>query len=189
MKKETRVLGIDDMPFAFSDTVTDIIGAVMRGGVYLEGVLKTTITVDGNDATEKIVAMVTSSRHYGQLRFVMIDGAALGGFNVVDCHRIFAETHIPAMTVTRRKPDFTAMCRALVAHFDDWRPRWETLLRHTVEKIGTAAPVYVARAGLSRSEAAELISLCTVRGVIPEPVRVAHLIATGIKKGESRGRC
>jgi len=53
MKKEIRILGIDDMPFSFGDKKVDVVGVVMRGGIYLEGVLKTTIDVDGRDALKK----------------------------------------------------------------------------------------------------------------------------------------
>ncbi|RLF35484.1 MAG: hypothetical protein DRM99_04525, partial [Thermoplasmata archaeon] len=33
-----------------------------------------------------------------------------------------------------------------------------------------------------------IIKLSTIRGVIPEPIRVAHLIASGITRGESYGK-
>ena len=37
-------------------------------------------------------------------------------------------------------------------------------------------------------EAKEIIKLSTIRGVIPEPIRMAHLIASGITRGESYGK-
>ena len=40
--------------------------------------------VDGEDANEAISRMVRDSRFSEQVRMVMIDGAAFGGFNVVD---------------------------------------------------------------------------------------------------------
>ena len=38
------------------------------------------------------------------------------------------------------------------------------------------------------TEVQEALALTTVRGVLPEPLRVAHLIAAGIARGESHGR-
>jgi len=38
------------------------------------------------------------------------------------------------------------------------------------------------------SELREVIDLSTVRGALPEPLRIAHLIATALAKGESHGR-
>ena len=45
MKKEIRLLGVDDSPFTFTDKYGTIIGVIMRGGEYLEGVLKNHITI------------------------------------------------------------------------------------------------------------------------------------------------
>jgi len=36
-------------------------------------------------------------------------------------------------------------------------------------------------------DAEEIIRLSTTRSAIPEPVRVAHLIAAGVVTGESKG--
>ena len=48
--------------------------------------------------------------------------------------------------------------------------------------------VMVQRAGVSLSEAARVLTEFTVEGKIPEPLRVAHLIAGGVTTGQSRGR-
>jgi len=189
MKREIRILGIDDMPFSFEDEKTDIVGVIMRGGVYLEGVLKTTIEVDGRDATEKIVEMVENTRHRGQIKIIMIDGIALGGFNVVDGRYIYERAGIPVITITRNKPDMERIREALMKHFDDWRERWEIISREETMEIREKYAVYVKNYGVNMDEVREIIKLSTIRGAIPEPVRVAHLIATGIKMGESHGRC
>jgi NTP pyrophosphatase (non-canonical NTP hydrolase) len=42
--------------------------------------------------------------------------------------------------------------------------------------------------GLSLDEAAALLAATTVQGAIPEPLRLAHLIAGGVTTGHSRGR-
>ena len=48
--------------------------------------------------------------------------------------------------------------------------------------------VYVQRAGLSLGEARDLLAATTLHGNLPEPLRLAHLIAGGIVTGKSRGR-
>ena len=50
------------------------------------------------------------------------------------------------------------------------------------------AGVYVQRVGLSAEEAVAAIRATTPHGSVPEPLRVAHLIAGGVTTGESRGR-
>lgn len=189
MKREIRILGIDDMPFSFGDKSVDIVGVVMRGGVYLEGVLKSTIEVDGKDSTSKIIEMVEKTKHKKQLKIIMLDGIALGGFNVVDCEKIYEETGLPVITVTRNKPDMEKIKSALKKHFEDWRERWKIINKGKTAELKIKYTVYTKYFGLNEEDALNVIKLSIIRGAIPEPVRVAHLIATGIKKGESQGRC
>jgi uncharacterized protein len=45
----------------------------------------------------------------------------------------------------------------------------------------------VQRAGLSVEEARELLTRTTLHGTLPEPLRLAHLIGSGVTLGISRG--
>ena len=47
---------------------------------------------------------------------------------------------------------------------------------------------YYQTIGLEDEEAEDIIRLSSTRSLQPEPLRVAHIIASGIVKGESRGR-
>jgi hypothetical protein len=189
MKQQIRLLGIDDAPFTFNEKYATVIGVVMRGGEYLECVLREQVAVDGTDATLVCKNMVTNSRHRKQLKAVMLDGIALGGFNVVDINELFASTDLPVMTITRDKPDFEKIKTALRNNFDDWEERWNQMTQESLHKVETRYnPIYVKCAGLSIGEAKEIIKLSTIRGAIPEPIRVAHLIASGITRGESYGK-
>lgn len=189
MKPEIRVLGIDDAPFSFSDSNTDIIGVVMRGNNYIEGVLHDSITIDGMDATRICENLILKTRHYLQLRAVLLDGATMGGFNVIDIDALGEKTDVPIITITRCKPDFERILAALKDHFIDWEQRFSILKKGVLHKIETSHnPIYVKCAGLSVSEAKEIITISTIRGVIPEPLRVAHIIASGISRGESYGK-
>ena len=88
MKQQIRILGIDDAPFNFDEKYSTIIGVVMRGGEYLECVLRSQVTIDGTEATMICKQMILNSRHRQQLKVIMLDGACLGGFNVVDINEL-----------------------------------------------------------------------------------------------------
>lgn len=189
MKRQIRILGIDDAPFTFHEKYTSIIGAVMRGGEYLECVLRNQVIIDGTEATEICAQMINSSRHHRQLKVVMIDGACLGGFNVVDIDALSQATQIPVITVTRDKPHQRKIKHALQKNFKDWETRFEVLKKGRLYKIPTTYnPMYIKCSDISLEEAKEIINISTIRGVIPEPIRVAHLIASGITRGESYGK-
>jgi len=189
MKKQIRVLGVDDSPFTFSDKYGTVIGVVMRGGNYLECVLRSQVKIDGDDATFVCKNMINNTRHKKQLRAMLLDGIALGGFNIVNIEEIFSDTGLPVITITRDKPDFDKIKKALRKNFSDWEQRLNIMGKGELFRVKTSYnPIYVKCAGLGIDEAKEIINICTIRGVIPEPVRVAHLIASGIIRGESYGK-
>lgn len=189
VKAQGRVLGIDDAPFAFGDAETEVVGVLVRAPSYVEGVMVTHVAVDGRDATATLAAMIARSRFREVVSLVMLDGAALGGFNVVDIEALHEDTGIAVITVTREEPDAAAIEKALRARFADADERLAVLRRQTLRRIATAhKPLHVSAAGISQADLAEAIRACTIRGALPEPLRIAHIVATAIKKGESHGR-
>ncbi len=189
MKAKSRFLGIDDGPFRFEDDEVPVVGVAVQAPSYIEGVLMTHATVDGRDATDRILEMIRRSRYREGLRFVFLNGVAVGGFNVIDVDRLQKELEVPIATVTRRAPDLGAIQRALERKFDDWRERWELIRAHAIEEIATRhTPLRVTYVGATRREVIEALTLTTVRGALPEPLRVAHLVAAATVKGESHGR-
>ncbi len=189
MKQQIRILGIDDAPFTFNEKYSAVIGVVMRGGEYLECILRSQVSVDGNEATAICEQMINNSRHRRQLKAVMLDGACLGGFNVVDIDKLSKSTNLPVITITRDKPDLKKIQYALQRNFKDWKERLSLLQKGELHRIPTQHnPIYIKCKGLSLQEAKEIINISTIRGAIPEPIRVAHLIASGITRGESYGK-
>jgi endonuclease V-like protein UPF0215 family len=189
MKTQIRVLGIDDSPFKFDDEKTTVIGVVMRIPSYIEAIMKTEVEVDGDDACEKLMTIINSSRYKEQLKMVMLDGVALGGFNVVDINELFEEIHLPIITITREEPNLEAMEKALKEHFQDWQKKMDVIKMGELVKVKTAhKPIFVKFVGMELEDVRKIIEQCTIRGALPEPIRVAHLIASGITTGESYGR-
>jgi len=189
VKPEIRVLGIDDS--ALINEKIMIVGTVFRGGDWMDGVLRSEITRDGRDATGVISRMAKESKHYGQLRVIMLDGVTYGGFNVVDIVKLHEETGIPVIVIMRSYPDFDKI-RAALKHFPDGEERWEIIEKAgKIEKVVTKDrenPVYIQKKGIGIKSAEKIVRLTSIRSNIPEPLRVAHLIATGIILGESRGK-
>lgn len=189
IKQEIRILGVDDAPFTphTSDPVM-VVGTVFRAGKWFDGVLRTFVQVDGDDATEKIISMVNGSRQKEQLGIIMLDGVTFGGFNVANIPRICRKTGIPVIVVMRKQPNFERIKKAL-QNFKNWEDRWKSILEageiHRVDKEGE--PVYIQICGMDLGDAVEVVKLSSTRSAIPEPIRAAHLIAAGVTTGESRG--
>lgn len=189
MKQQIRILGIDDSPFRFGERKALVVGALVRIPNYLEGVMKAEVTIDGSDASQVVTEMISRSRYRDQIKAVFFDGIALAGFNILDLAMIHDALDIPLLTVTRDEPDFGKIKAALMKHFPDWRERYSLLTRLELKQIKTEhKSLYASGIGISWPEFEELVRLSTVRGAVPEPVRMAHLIAAAMVKGESYGR-
>src|SRR5665648_351090 len=111
IKNEIRVLGIDDSSLEHDPVL--IVGVVFRGGQWLDGVLRSEIRRDGLDATKTIIELVNNTRHFSQIRVIMLDGVTYAGFNVVDIQQVVTETTKPVIVVMRHIPDFDEIKKAL----------------------------------------------------------------------------
>ncbi|MEM1588819.1 MAG: DUF99 family protein [Candidatus Bathyarchaeia archaeon] len=184
IKPEIRVLGVDDGVFKpRTRGFVPVVGVVFRGGYWLDGVMHTKIRIDGTDATRKIALMVTSSPHYKQLRVIMLDGITFAGFNVVDIKELNAKTNLPVITVTREKPNLEEIRKAL-ENLPKSEERWKAVLNAgepvEVPVKGGKEKIYMQAVGISLEDAVKILKLTSTRSNIPEALRVAHLIASGI---------
>lgn len=189
-KTEIRILGFDDSPFDADDKAVAVIGVIYRGGNFLDGILKTEVAVDGLDATDKLIKLINSTRHKQQLKVLMLDGITLGGFNLVDIKELNEKTRLPVIVINRKHPNLKDVQKAL-KNFKDYKKRWKIVMR--AGKIKTCSlrndkKVYYQAVGLTDDETEEIIQLSCTHSQIPEALRVAHLIATAVVKGESGGR-
>jgi len=192
IKKEIRVIGIDDSPFRKSDKECIILGAIYRGGNYIDGLVSSKVKIDGNDATKIIIELIKKTRHYGQLSCIMLDGIALAGFNVVDINELGKKAKIPVVVMMRKLPDLKKIDRALKSFMEKGNAEKRmSIIRKAGNIYSTKIKdrrVYFQISGIAPSKASEIIRVTTTHSLIPEPLRVAHLIASGIIRGESKGR-
>ena len=189
IKPEIRVLGVDDGTFVpHVKGQVPVIGVVFRGGYWLDGVMRTKIEVDGFDATDRISSMITGSSHYKQLRVIMLNGITFAGFNIVDVKTLNAATKLPVITVTREKPDL-AEIRSALQNLSNSEARWEAILNAgepvEVSTRSAKAKVYMQTAGISKEDAQKILRLTSTRSNVPEALRVAHLIASGVSSKQA----
>jgi len=186
IKPEIRVLGVDDGVFIpHSKGLVDVVGIVFRGGYWLDGVMRTQIEVDGLDATEKIALMIIESPHYKQLRVIMLSGITFAGFNVADIKELYNKTNLPVIALTRDPPKMEEIKQAL-ENLPEKEKRWKAILNAgeiiEVQTREGEEPIYMQIAGLERRDAEKIVRITSTRSSIPEPLRVAHIIASGLTK-------
>ncbi|KYC44783.1 MAG: hypothetical protein APG12_01010 [Candidatus Methanofastidiosum methylothiophilum] len=186
IKREIRILGIDDSNFTRADREVLVVGALLRGGYWIDGVVSTHVERDGLDATEKITNMVNKAR-YKDLRAIMLKGVTLAGFNLIDIEKLNLDTGLPVVVVMRKMPDIKSMEKALT-NLDYKEKRIEIIKNAGKIYEGTVqehSEIFFQFKGIEEKDARELIRISSMHSNIPEPLRVAHIIATGVVRGES----
>jgi endonuclease V-like protein UPF0215 family len=184
------VLGIDDGGFVpHTKGMVDVVGVVYRGGYCFEGIMGTEIAIDGLDATEKIASMIKGSPYYGELRVVVLDGVTFAGFNVVDISGLFHMVDLPVIAVAREKPDFEDIKKAL-ENLPNFEIRWGAMGNAgklmEVETRNGENPLYIHTAGILQEDAEKIIKKTSTRSNIPEALRVAHIIASGLTRSKEK---
>ena len=171
---------MDDAPFEFGESQTCIVGVLWREGL-IEGMLSTKITIDGLDVTKKLSDAIKSSKH--PIDAILLQGITFGGFNIMDIHQLHKKTGLPIIVISRRKPDMEKVRKAL-SHLPQSGHRLSL-----IEKAGemkTYKNLFYQSVGTSEPEA--IIDRTLVQGNIPEPIRLAHVIVSGISFGEVKCR-
>ena len=138
------------------------------------------IEVDGRDANKVLMSLLKRMRY----DVVMLSGVSFGGFNVVDIAKLSNAVRRPVMALTGDKPDNTAVRNALRGHFEDWEERWGMVQAagrmHSFKPLPDEPPLYFEVRGASPSLAKKWI-LATARiSRLPEPIRVARIMARGL---------
>lgn len=184
IKDEIRILGVDDGGFApRSAGEVEVIGVVFRGGYWLDGVMRTRVEIDGVDATDKISKMITDSPHYRQIRVIMLNGITFGGFNVVDIKHLFELTNLPVISAVKKKANLEEI-RTALENLSGSNERWKAVQNAgeilEVKTREENEPIYIQTAGISKEDAVKIVVRSSTRSSIPEPLRVAHIVASGL---------
>jgi len=186
LKRHSNLIGFDDAPFprGYQGKVT-LVGAVFAGPRF-DGVVIGKVDKDGCDSTDEIVRLVDGTRFAEHVQLILLQGIAFGGFNVVDAVMLRERLDRPVMVVARKRPDMAGIRRALLSRVPGGSRKWEL-----IERVGPMVPecgVWVQRIGITAAQSRSVIERFAIHSRIPEPLRVAHLIAGALVAGQSRGR-
>jgi endonuclease V-like protein UPF0215 family len=185
-RRISHVVGFDDAPFERSHRGDVLVAGAVFAGDRLDGVISTKVRRDGANAAQRLIDCVTGSKYFDQLQAILLQGIAFAGFNVVDLQRLHQATGLPVLVVARYLPDMQAIRKALLEQVPGGVRKWRL-----IEAAGPMEPMaalYVQRCGITAENAARLLASLQQNSQLPEPLRVAHMIAGGVTTGESRHR-
>ena len=177
-KKAIRALGIAEC-FRENISKKSVLAAiVMRSDLVIDGCTYGYATLERDDATENMLSMYRSLKR-NDINVIMIAGSIIALYNVIDSDKIYKETNVPVLNITFEESE------GLEPHIRRRFPKeWRSKLK-VYRKIGerksvkllTGYTVFVRAAGITQKEAKRTLDKYTLQGAIPEPIRVAKLLA------------
>ncbi|MFI5412945.1 MAG: DUF99 family protein [Candidatus Micrarchaeales archaeon] len=182
MKEGIRILAIACSPLKRKKTL--LVGLVSRKD-YIEGLISTYVTVDGIDSTNKIAKMLKESKFNDQVRLVVMNGIGIAGLNVLDVKKFEKLTSTKVLSITRRKPRPDELIKALKVFSSMTKTdvKERIMLVEKLNELNTfGIQEFYLQTSLSKADSKKFVLKAF------ELVRLAHLIASGIESGESKGR-
>jgi endonuclease V-like protein UPF0215 family len=177
-----RVVGIDDGAFQPNRKARQytLLVVVAFDKLQMIDLRLGQIEVDGRDANKTLTSLLRGLRY----DVVMLSCISFGGFNVVDIATLSKDLNKPVIAITGERPNNEAVRKALREHFVDWRDRWRMI--RSAGKIYSFAPLqkeprlYFEVRGATALFAKKAIRSTAAISRLPEPIRVARILARGL---------
>jgi endonuclease V-like protein UPF0215 family len=182
-KKAVRALGISESFVKKSGKHSILAGIVMRTDRIIDGFTISTATVGGMDATRKVIEMYKALKR-DDVNLLMINGCVISWYNVIDLHKVSKETGLPLVCVTYEESD--GLEKYFMELFpNDFETRIEIYYKNKRRQpltLRNGYTVYIRLVMMSLDDAKGILNKFTLQGAVPEPVRVARLLARSIYK-------
>jgi len=176
-KPGIRVLGVAES-FRPGRKTSTLAGVVMRSDRVVDGLAVGRTSVGGDDASASIATLYRRLRR-NDVNIIMVSGAILSLYNIVDIDELSRKTRLPVICLTYRET--SGIEDSIRRHFPDGAEgkleAYRKLGGRKRLKLKSGHSVFARTAGLEDSEARSVIEMFTLQGSIPEPVRLARLLA------------
>lgn len=180
-KRGIRVLGIAES-FRRDQEKSVLAGIVMRSDFIIDGVGFTNITVGGMDATEGIFRLFESLQR-DDINVMMLNGCVISWFNIIDINEVYKRLRIPLICVTYEESEGLEEHIALHFEADERDSRIEVY-----KQLGGRVPVelqdhfevLIRFLGIEKANAGAVLKKFTTHGKVPEPLRVAKIVARAL---------
>ncbi|HEC39049.1 hypothetical protein LCGC14_0773830 [marine sediment metagenome] len=182
MKEHPITIGFDDAAFNLKSKAknTHLIGVVCQG-IRMVNIVRASIKIDGNDATEKLIDLVKQNEEH--IQYILTHTITFGGFNLINLNRIYNELKKPIIAVNDREVNIEAVEKALRKNF----PKFYTkklqqifdsgnLYKTEIKTAGGISNIYFHSKGIEIKEVELLLQKICIDSKLPESIRLAHLI-------------
>ncbi len=176
-KPGIRALGVAES-FRQGQKRSVLAGVVMRSDCVIDGVALGRTAVGGDDATSSILSLFRRFKR-NDVNLIMVSGAILSLYNIIDVDALSAKSKLPVICLTYKET--AGIEGSIRRHFPEGAEAklaaYQKLGRRTGVTLRTGHRVFVRTSGVDKGSVKPVLDSFTLQGSIPEPVRVAKLLA------------
>lgn len=176
-KPGIRILGIAESYRKRESSL--LCGIVMRRDLVIDGCAFSQATIGGKDATDAVLD-IWNALGRDDINAILLSGCIISWFNIVDPDQIRERTGIPVIGVSYEESD--GLQDDIRHHFPEDEDRLNCYLKlgkRISYPLSTGKTIYLRAWGTDHASAGRLCNILTHQGHVPEPVRVARLVARG----------
>ena len=176
-KRGIRIFGIAES-FKKSNLTSTLGGVVMRRDLIVDGIVFGNSTLKGDDSTKSIHCMFRSLER-DDINCILLDGLIISMYNIIDGEQLNNITGLPVIAITFE--DSEGLEEHIRNHFlgksEMKLEQYRKLGNRDKVRLKTDKLLYIRYWGLSLKGALNTLNAFTLQGSIPEPIRVAKLLA------------
>lgn len=183
-KPALRALAIAES-FGQSSPLSVLAGVVMRADLRVDGMAYAHAKVGGDDATEAVKGLYRQLDR-ADINVLLLGGAVLSWFNIVDLQEVWQEINRPLFCLTYEdSPGLEKYIREYFSSPEEKIRRYQHLGARQQVHLKTGYDIYLRVFGASIDEARILLNKFTRDGRVPEPLRLAGLAARAAYRDEN----
>ncbi|MBS7622954.1 DUF99 family protein [Candidatus Bathyarchaeota archaeon] len=180
-KRGIRALGVSESFIKSKSRRSILAGVVMRSDLIVDGFSFARTTVGGTDATASVVELYRRLDRR-DINIILLNGCVISWFNIISLGEVHRDTELPLICITYEESE--GLERYFTEYFRDEAEERIRRYRENGEreelKLHTGKTVFARYLGIERGDAARVLNRFTLQGSVPDPLRVARLLARRI---------
>ena len=177
-KKGIRAFGVAESFKEGFGSKSILGGVVMRSDLIVDGFIFGSPTIKGDDASDEIVNIFNRLGR-NDINVVLVSGLIISMYNIIDIDYVANSINTPVIGITFK--DSRGLEEHIKRHFPKFYDKkieaYRRLGKREIIRLQTGYTLYVRAKRLTIDETKKVLNKFTIQGAIPEPIRLAKLLA------------
>ncbi len=184
-KNGIRAMGVSEC-FRKSDTKSILCGVIIRGDLVVDGCSFNTSTVDGDDATRRIISLYRNFRR-NDVNVIMISGSVISLYNIIDLEKIKDVTNVSTICIAGKSgKNLENILKDKYSNNKTKIDLYKKIGKLQKIKLKNNSELFFRSAGIERNDVNQILNKFTITGNVPEPIRLSKLFARSFYFGTKK---